>query len=307
MTWPNFLIIGAAKAGTTSLYQYLQQHPAVFMSRRKEPNFFVFEGESIEGHGPGFSSAVRSSVRTPERYEALFAQATTETAVGEASTKYLYRSARSAERIHQYRPDMKLIAVLRQPVERGYSQYLQNLKGCAEPARTFEEAVAVEPQRIAADLQDKYHYLTKGYYGRQLQHYRERFAPEQMRIYLYEDLVKAPARLLADTSAFLEIDPDFPFDTAVHHNVSRGARVPSSSWGFRLWNLMGNIYRKSGRRRRDPITAALYSRTKQMLLLFPTWTPPLTPEFRRAATERYREDAGVLSELIQRDLSHWFA
>ncbi len=304
MTWPTFLIIGAAKAGTTSLYQYLQQHPAVYVSLRKEPNFFAFDGESTAGRGEGFCRMVRNAVVLAERYQALFAAASTETALGEASPKYLYHT-RSAERIRHYRPDMKLIAILRQPVDRAYSQYRDNLKGGGEIAHSFEKAVAWEPQRIAADWQDKHHYLNKGYYGQQIQHYQALFAPEQLRVYLYEDLVSAPARLMADIAAFLEIDATFTFDTSVRHNASSGVRVPAYYPAFRLWAWLERLDRGKARGGRLA-PPALRPRVQQMLLRS-SWTPPLKPAFRHELTERYREDISLLSELIQRDLSHWLA
>ncbi len=303
MTWPNFLIIGAAKAGTTSLYHYLQQHPAVYRSLHKEPNFFAFDGETTAGRGPGFCKMLRKRY-TVETYRALFTGATTETAIGEASTKYLYR-LHSVERIYHYRPDMKLIAVLRHPVDRGYSQYRQNLMKGQEIAHSFEAAVAIEPQRLAADGQDKYHYLDRGYYGRQLQAYFKRFDPAQMRIYLYEDLVANPARLLADIAEFLEIDSAFPFDTATRHNSTGKARVPKYYPVFRLWRWLketrrGKVkYRQLNRLRKRLINYTMKA------LNHSTWMPPLRPELRRQLSERYRDDIALLSELIHRDLSHW--
>jgi hypothetical protein len=110
---PNFLIVGAGRSGTTSLYEYLRQHPQVFMSRVKEPNYFAFEGEIP--HGPGAAWLRATSVRTREAYEALFAEAGSARAIGEASARYL-RSEGAPERIHALLPDARLVGILRNPV-----------------------------------------------------------------------------------------------------------------------------------------------------------------------------------------------
>ena len=124
MTLPNFLIIGAAKAGTTSLYRYLEQHPDVFMSEFKEPRFFALENDPLDYRGPN-DPAAHCEYKTLEAYETLFAGVRNERAAGEASTLYLYHED-AAERIRHYVPDMKMIAVLRHPVEQAYSNLLQS-------------------------------------------------------------------------------------------------------------------------------------------------------------------------------------
>src|SRR5437867_4308222 len=119
---PTFLVIGAARSGTTALYLYLRQHPNVFMSRDKETNFFAFEGEALDFRGPG-AEFVNNSVVTLNAYLRLFADAPENAAIGEASPLYLY-SLHAAERIHARLPDVRLIAILRNPIEQAYSHYL---------------------------------------------------------------------------------------------------------------------------------------------------------------------------------------
>ena len=123
MTMPNFLIIGAMRAGTTSLYHYLKQHPQVYMSPVKEPRFFALEGEKPDPGRPTDERLMNHSITDIEAYRALFQAVSKETAIGEASPLYLY-SPKAPERIRHYIPDAKLIAVLRDPVERAYSHFL---------------------------------------------------------------------------------------------------------------------------------------------------------------------------------------
>src|SRR5215218_4707583 len=123
MTMPNFLIIGAGKSGTTSLYHYLGQHPEVFMSPMKEPKFFCFEGERPNFRGPGDDEEInRKCVTTIDAYRALFDGVACEKAVGEASSMYLYYP-KAPERIDHHVAGVRLIAVLRNPVDRAYSSY----------------------------------------------------------------------------------------------------------------------------------------------------------------------------------------
>ena len=110
---PTFMIIGAARSGTTALYDLVRQHPQVFMSAIKEPNYFAFEGEPLDWEGPG-KEFVNNSVARWEDYCALFAPAPDNTARGEASPLYLW-SPDAAQRIKARLPDVRMIAVLRNP------------------------------------------------------------------------------------------------------------------------------------------------------------------------------------------------
>ena len=123
MIMPNFLIVGAAKAGTTALHEYLQQHPQIYMTPTKETNFLAFEGEVLNFHGPGDESLQDFSITDLKTYQAEFQQVTNELAIGEACPSYLYLP-KAAKRIKQYIPDTRLIAILRNPVERAYANFL---------------------------------------------------------------------------------------------------------------------------------------------------------------------------------------
>ena len=109
---PTFLVIGAPKSGTTSLYHYVGQHPDIFVSPVKEPRFFAFEGMTLDFRGPGDEELNASAVTSIEDYEALFQGRSTEKAIGEMSHLYLYCEG-TASRIRRRIPDLKLVAVLR--------------------------------------------------------------------------------------------------------------------------------------------------------------------------------------------------
>lgn len=142
MTMPNFLIVGAQKAGTTSLHYYLKQHPQIYMRPRKEPHFF--EGMHWDFYRPG---RIMLAVTDLADYQALFEGVTDEKAIGEASASYLY-SPKAPTLIKRSIPDARLIAILRNPPDRAYSNFLHCVRGGRESIVDFAEALRVEEERI---------------------------------------------------------------------------------------------------------------------------------------------------------------
>ncbi|MBA2713836.1 MAG: sulfotransferase, partial [Rubrobacteraceae bacterium] len=219
MTMPNFLIIGAMKAGTTALYSYLEQHPEVYMSPVKEPNFFCFEGETLDFRAPQDQEGInRTSVTHIDDYRALFRGVRGEAAVGEASHWYLYHP-KAPERIRRHVPDARLIAVLRDPVERAYSQFLHFVRDGQEPLTVFAQALGEEERRMR-DHWAFGRYASRGFYYSQLRRYYDLFDRSRIKVYLYEDLKADAPALLQDTFRFLEVDPTFVPELSVQPNVS---------------------------------------------------------------------------------------
>jgi hypothetical protein len=180
MSLPNFLIIGAAKAGTNALYHYLRQHPQVYMSPWKEPKFFAFESEADLGFraADGKDAPVNASVILDQaEYEKLFDGADHALARGEASTHYLYVED-SPRRIKALIPKARLIAVLRNPVDRAFSSYQHLVRDDLEPL-DFGPALDAEPRRIAEHYAYLYRYTDMGFYSEQLDRYERIFPEEQ--------------------------------------------------------------------------------------------------------------------------------
>jgi len=206
---PNFLIIGAQKAGTTSLYEYLRQHPQVYMSPVKEPHFFTYEGEAR----PSADIVTQWS-----QYLALFAGAQGHhVAIGEASPSYLH-AHHAPERIHRYLPDVRLIAILRNPVERAFSNWVHNVEHGRERL-SFPEALAREEERMRQGAGYVFDYRWKGFYAAHLSRYLALFPRDHLRVYLFDELRAKPAWVMRDLFEFLEIDPDFQARLE-RHNVS---------------------------------------------------------------------------------------
>ena len=296
MTMPNFLVIGAAKGGTTALHRYLGQHPQIYMSQPKELRFFPFENQRPDYRGPGDALYVSSMLYSIEDYQAHFAESPAYPARGESSPLYLY-FPRSAERIRHYIPEAKLIAILRHPAERAYSQYMM-IKRDGLETLGFAEALAVEEQRIADHWGHLWHYRRRGFYAAQLQRYFDIFRREQLKIYLYEDYVADPVGLMQDLFRFLNVDDTFVPDMSVRHNESL---IPRS----RKLQVFLTEPRRIKRLFKSVVPEGWSRRVGDRLRRQNLTKPPLPQEIRRQLTEVYRADIIRLQDMLQRDLSHW--
>jgi len=296
MILPNFLLIGAGKAGTTAVFEYLRQHPQVYMSPVKEPNFFSFMGEQVAFSGPGEDQAINSqSVTSWENYIQLFEHVSSETAIGEASHWYLY-SHRAASRIKAHLPDIKMLAILRDPVKRAYSDYLHFVREGREPCSDFLQAIQQEESRIEKNWGFG-HYVRRGLYYEQVKRYVDQFGAHQLQIYLNEDLKKDASALMRDIFRFLEIDDTFVPDTSFRTNVSG---IPKNKF-------MHSFLSKSNPIRRfiEPIAPLGLRKIAIQLKGRNMSQPPLPAEVRQTLLPYFREDILKLQDLIDRDLSKW--
>ena len=298
MTLPNFLIIGASKSGTTSLYYYLGQHPEVYMSPVKEPKFFAFEGKKLDFRGPEAQERVNSkSVTQIEEYEALFEGVRGEKAIGEASPTYLHNS-QAPGRIKHYVPEARLVAVWRNPVERAYSAYVQHVRDGRETL-SFSEALRAEESRIRDNWSPGWGYKRIGFYHRHLTRYYDLFGGDRIRVYLYEELSEDPVAVSRDIFGFLGVDDSFAPDTSLRHNVSG---IPRSHALRRLVKKPNVV--------RSALKLLLPEKTRKRISVnVQNWNlekaPPMPEEARRELIEAYREDILRLQGLVGRDLSGW--
>jgi hypothetical protein len=201
---PNFLIIGATKAGTTSIHHYLNQHPEIFMCPRKETNFFAQDSALC---------LLEDTITDQKEYEAQFIDVRNEKAIGETSPAYL-AVPDTPKNIHEMNPKMNLIAILRDPTERAYSHFLMRRRQKKEFRESFEQCMNEE------DIDPARSYWHRGLYGVQLEQYTELFSKKQMQIFLYEDFVKDPVSVIQEICAFLEVDPNFEPDMSERYNAN---------------------------------------------------------------------------------------
>jgi hypothetical protein len=181
---PDFLLIGAPKAGSTSLWRYLRQHPSIYTPDLKEPNFFCDNG----GRFPDWSW-----------YDDLFANADDDQVTGEASVAYslVERNPSTPGRIAEHLPDVRLLYIVRHPLERIESAWQHHIYKRNPVPRDFGVAVQEFRELIEGTL-----------YMRNLNRYREHIPDERIRVLLLSDLADCPDATLQDCDSFLGVDPD---------------------------------------------------------------------------------------------------
>lgn len=295
MVLPNFLIVGAAKAGTTSLCYYLNQHPEVYISRIKEPRFFAPEFYTKFRYGP-LRGKARKKVWSLEEYSKLFAHVRHEKAIGEASTEYLY-FPEVPKRIKELIPQAKIIVVLRNPIERAFSAYCYQVRDGCE-SLSFEDALLNEKQRLREYWRPGWLYKSCGFYYTQLKRYFDIFERSQIKVYLYNHLSTEPVELLQDVYTFLGVSNRFTPDLS-RQNVSK---IPRSTLINRLFVRDNPVKGMATNVLPKKLTQVLASRFKELNLAD---KPELLLETRSYLTEIYREDILKLEALIDEDLSGW--
>jgi hypothetical protein len=297
MVLPNFLIIGAQKAGTTSLYHYLDQHPQIYMSSEKEPGFFAFEGEKPNFCGPGDQALCNHVIIDIEAYRSLFEGVSDEIAIGEASTWYLY-SPKAPERIKHYIPNAKLILILRNPVERAFSAFMHARRDGRESLTDFARALREEEVRIERNWEYLWHYKHMGFYSVQLKRYFEQFDRDRIKVYLYEDLNASPAELLKDIFQFLGVDQNFIPEVFTRLNPSGIRKSKTIDTLLDNKNPVKNFLRPllPVRLRKE---IANHLRINNFVKL------SCSPDVQKELIKVFQEDILELQNLIQRDLSKW--
>ncbi|MCY4465150.1 MAG: sulfotransferase [Chloroflexi bacterium] len=305
---PNFFIVGAPKCGTTSLHEYLQRHPDVFMPYYKEPHFF---GSDLDG------SRFRQFRDKPERYLKLFRDARGQSRIGESSPWYLV-SQRAASEIHRYDPAAKIIIMLRSPVDMMYSMWSQFRYSGNEQIGSFAEALAAESDRCAGKrIRRAAHCITGLQYrqmarfSQQVPRYFDAFGRENVLVIIFDDFRSDTAGVFRSVCEFLDIDSGLPmrFDIRNPNKETRLAWLQQLivGSGFSLMLLKDRLsylatthtlvpYRYRTRAVEGVIAA--YTRFEQR--------SPLTPELRQSLRREFASDIDALSQLLHRDLSHWY-
>ena len=286
MTLPNFMIIGVAKAGTTSLYHYLDHHPQVFMCPDKGTNFFGYEDARDwrwieEGAAPSLQNF---PVRSMQAYEAKFAGASNEIAIGEVSPQY-FRCPTAAQRIHACIPHVKLVASLRNPAERAFSGFLMRTRR-GEAVKGFKDELRPESSHVR-----------ESFYYRRLKRFFDQFPRQQIKVYIFDEFKKDSGKVIADLFGFLGVDPSFIPDTSIKHNP---AAVPKVRILNRLFFDPTLI-----RLTKAVLPQGVQEMAKQIQQRNLKPAPKLPPDLRARLLDIYREDILQLERLLDKDLSSW--
>ncbi len=276
MSLPDFLIIGAPKAGSTALHVALAQHPELYLSDPKEPKFFLCDErppDPAHQRGPGDAHSAREWVWRRDRYEALFDAAPRGALRGESTPFYLWDRA-AHRRIHALLPQVRMIAVVRDPIDRAYSNWTHLWCDGLETVGDFRTACDLEPARIEQGFAPFWRYLETGLYGSQLEHLLSIFPREQVHVLRYRQLIDDPAGTLDDIADFLGVArglvatvphsnlsswaPDTRTNAVVRRGIRAGARagahLPPQAWRAVERPLLAVLHR--GGRRRPPLRAA---------------------------------------------------
>lgn len=293
---PNFLIVGAAKSGTSSLDRYLSQHPDVYIPPKKEAHFFSIPDFPPRFQGPGDEGMNQYTLRDRAAYEHLFDDVTGQKAVGESSVFYLYYPG-TAQRIRESIPNAKIIILLRNPVDRAFSAYTHLIRDERE-SMSFEDSMAQEAARRAADYEPMWLYRELGRYTEQVKRYFDEFGRDQVKVLVFEEFVKNPSLYVREVLDFLGVDPDVSIDTSLTINESG---KPSSRLVYNfiskpngLKELVKPLFPAAVRER-------LGLRAKSMVLQKVSMDPAT-----RAQLEAYfTDEIASLAELLQRDLHVW--
>ncbi len=283
---PDFLVIGASKSGTTTLWRYLQRHPRIHMLEPKEPEFFAKQ----EVYSRGL-----------DWYKQLFTAAPADKICGEASTTYSRwpHFGDVPARIHDAAPNVRLLYMLRNPVDRTYSQYKHRMR-LNVPRMTFEEALDHDAMFIDTSM-----------YMMQIEQFLKRFPRESLECVLLDDLKNSPAETLSRVQRFLGLDEtDLTADSQVIANTaeaSAGSDYARQRLGAALRRVpaVHAATRLLPPRMRETLRET-YVRSPLGRRKAQEYQPsPFLPETRAMLVEKFQEPNRKLGEFLGRDLSMW--
>jgi hypothetical protein len=297
--WPNFFIVGAQKAGTTSLYFYLKEVPEVYMSPLKEP--FYFAPHAVH-------NSASDIIRDKKEYLRLFEKANGFIAIGEATPIYLW-DPDAPNLIHQTVPHARIIMILRDPIERAYSNYLMRVRYSGVKSSFYDELIRDyrSPEKLYGKSQL---YVEFGMYYEQVKRYFDIFGREQVKVIIFEEFVKRPEQTVNEVLAFLGIKCTVT-EIREQHNPYSVPRTPLSRLIFALfrWLRARNIrFYKLLMLLPDsvleslPLPSGKSSGFAARILFKRVEKPKIEPEAFKFLQEIYHDDVLRLQSLLGRSL-----
>lgn len=278
---PDFFIVGAPKAGTTSLYAYLSMHPEVFMPATiKEPDYFSHK--AILAQNLYYNT---THITSKEDYLALFSGANGANAIGEASVSYLFYPE-AAHNIHQFNPEAKIIIILREPVERAYSHYLMDERLGLIKSR-FEDIVFRKLDHNFADMYFQ-QIVSLGEYGEQVARYLSLFGNQQVKILFFDHLKADPGKVMKEIFTFLEVNADYPIDLGQKHNAYASPRNILVKKAYQMHHLRSRISQLIPETFKKRIRDTLFKEDKK---------PEISVEARQYLKEYYKKDVEMIRQI----------
>lgn len=278
--WPNFFIVGAPKAGTTSLYEYLKQVPGIFMSPEKEPNYFnqvtVFEDDPY-----------RFTIRDKKKYLELFKNVKNEKIIGDATPNYL-RDPNVPHLIHKVSPNAKILITLRNPTDRIFSQYqmLLNLGRISYSTEKLVESLEKNGRMPNQTVQEFYTPLVK--------RYLDVFGAKRVKIIIFEEWIKNVRETIMSIVEFLGLDnEDLTIDEIIHNPFL------SPRWSISKFLLHNKTVLNLSRKILRPETR---DAIKTKFLFKKNIKPELQIEYRKRLVKVFAEDVKNLEKFLDRKL-----
>jgi len=278
--WPNFFIVGAPRAGTTSMYEFLKRTPGVYMSPQKEPHYFSnFNPQYMFGN----------IIRDERKYLSLFKDAKNEVAIGECSTSYLW-DAKSCHLIKNKIPNARIVIMLRNPVQRAFSHYLLRVGG--GQTLSFSEIIKIA---LKAPKEDYYTTIivNGGFYSEQVKRYLETFSSDRVKIIFFEEFIKYPKKIVKELLKFLGVNGEPPDIIETVHNeftIPRGKIVTSL--------MQTKLARKIG----EQIPHSLYEPLVKNIMSKKGNKPIIPSEDSLFLEDLYRSDIEKLKVILGREL-----
>jgi hypothetical protein len=295
---PNFLIVGAAKSGTSSLHNYLNQHPEVFMPsykkegmKVKEPRFLI---KDLVQH------KLHNGIWDWEEYKSLFNDVKDERSIGESTVLYLYYYEHAIDNIKKYLGEnVKVRIMLRNPADRAFSAYTHVSRSVKEQL-SFEEALDIEHERLELDptLTPMVMYKDMGLYYNMVKAYLDNF--ENVHVIMYENFKSDTAKVVEKTLEFLGVDSKVSLDTGSKHNVGgKSWKIPFLKHFFMKDNLVKKLFR---------MVFSFSLRKKARIFLesiLKQKSKPINKKTRENLVMFFKQDVRKLEQLLQINLKHW--
>ena len=290
--FPNLLIIGAAKSGTTSLHNYLKQHPDFFMSDHKEPHFLINNEIGVK--------RIHKAVTTLSDYQEMFEGSSEYKYRGESSVMYLPFPDIAIRNIKKYlNKDVKIIIMLRNPIERAFVGYLHNVRYNTSENLSFEEAIEKSEERYQKinDMTPDTRYLHVGMYYNQVKKYMDEFG-KNVHVVIYDDYVSNINGCIKRVFDFLKVD-NIKIDSSQRHMVG--------GWIFKNPILRKLMVSENGLKSFAKLllpNSILRKKIRTIVMRFGTSkTPELTSKMRKFLEDYYRHDIVNLENLLDKDLN----
>lgn len=311
---PNFFLIGTVKGGTTSLHRYLDQHPDIYLSPIKEVNYFSKDDidsnlfakdyrhdiaiDLAKYFKEGMPHPVHIAHVTDEKsYLKLFSKADKAKAIGEMSLSYMLYE-KTPKKIKATYPNAKIIAMLRNPAERAFSQYIMNLKQGKILENDFIKEICQDDQQEKKGWGANHQYLMIGKYYEQLKRYYDIFPKEQIKVFLFDDYLKNPDQIVQEMFEFLEVDANITINTTEKANEGGVPKLKKINYFLNQSGIISWAKNNLPRNWRSTFKNLMYKTDKSSI-------PTMTSEQREFLINYYTADILQLEKLIGRDLKSW--